>query len=79
MACVFASEIKAKDCASLPVPAVFDLDGSGLLGRWRSDVNTGSAEQPGSDVWAGPARIANAVRSGSGPSVRWSSSAGSTR
>jgi len=35
-----------------------DLDGSGSLGRWRSDVNTGSAELPTSDVWAGPSRIA---------------------
>jgi hypothetical protein len=34
-----------------------DLDGSGTLGRWASDVRTGTAGAAGSDVYAGPARV----------------------
>jgi len=37
--------------------AFVDLVGSDL-GRWETDVNTGTAGAPASDVWAGPARIA---------------------
>jgi len=42
----------------LPCDAFLDLDGSGRLGRWETDVDTGEPGHPGSDVWAGPARIA---------------------
>jgi hypothetical protein len=41
-----------------PRDVFVDLDGSGELGRWESDVNLGDASQPSSDVWAGAARIA---------------------
>jgi hypothetical protein len=34
-----------------------DLDGSGDLGRWESDTDTGTDGAPGSDVWCGPARL----------------------
>jgi len=36
-----------------------DLDGSGRLGRWESDVALikTEGERPGSDVWCGPARL----------------------
>jgi len=40
-----------------PTDAFLDIDGSGAFGRWETDVNTGSADAPASDVWAGPARI----------------------
>jgi hypothetical protein len=40
-----------------PTDVFLDLDGSGSLGRWESDVNTGTSKAPASDVWAGPARI----------------------
>lgn len=35
-----------------------DLDGSGRLGPWESDVNTGSLEAPTGDAWCGPSRLA---------------------
>lgn len=37
-----------------PHSVYLDLDGSGALGRWESDVRVAGA----SDVWAGPARLA---------------------
>jgi hypothetical protein len=43
---------------ALPCDAFLDLDGSGRLGRWETDVDTGPPGSPASDVWAGPARIA---------------------
>ncbi len=39
---------------STPSDIFIDLDGSGALGRWESDVRVGGT----SDVWAGPARLA---------------------
>lgn len=42
-----------------PSEVFIDLDGSGALGRWESDVIvTGDGLAGGSDVWAGPARLA---------------------
>jgi len=43
---------------SQPCDAFLDLDGSGRLGRWETDVDAGQPGNPASDVWAGPARIA---------------------
>ncbi|MGQ0552872.1 MAG: hypothetical protein ACT4PU_06600 [Planctomycetota bacterium] len=40
-----------------PCDAFLEVDGSGALGRWETDVNTGTAAKPGSDVYAGPARF----------------------
>jgi hypothetical protein len=40
-----------------PCDVFLDLDGSGRLGRWESDVNTGSFEAPAGDCWCGPQRI----------------------
>ncbi len=40
-----------------PMDVFLDIDGSGGLGRWETDVNTGTATNPASDVWAGPSRI----------------------
>lgn len=40
-----------------PCDVHLDLDGSGRLGRWESDVDTGTRGHPASDVWAGPAHI----------------------
>jgi hypothetical protein len=42
----------------LPCDVYLDLDGSGRLGRWETDVDTGPPGRPASDVWAGDARIA---------------------
>jgi len=41
-----------------PCDAFLDLDGSGRLGPWESDVNTGSLEAPAGDAWTGPLRLA---------------------
>ncbi|HZM00734.1 MAG TPA: hypothetical protein VFD43_10825, partial [Planctomycetota bacterium] len=41
-----------------PCDAFLDLDGSGRLGRWETDVDIGRPGQPAADVWAGPAGIA---------------------
>jgi len=49
----------------VPCDAYLDLDGSGRLGRWESDVNAGTPSAPASDVWAGPARIS--LRAHHGP------------
>jgi hypothetical protein len=40
-----------------PCDVFVDLDGSGRLGRWESDVNTGSDDEPAGDCWCGPQRI----------------------
>jgi len=43
---------------SAPSDVFIDLDGSGTLGRWESDVRVAAdGLAPGSDVWAGPARL----------------------
>lgn len=42
-----------------------DLDGSGALGRWESDVDVGLPGTPAGDVWCGPARIS--LRAHHGP------------
>lgn len=45
-------------CAK-PSDIFIDIDGSGTYGRWESDVIvTADGLAPGSDVWAGPERIA---------------------
>ena len=41
-----------------PCDVFLDLDGSGRLGRWESDVNTGTRELPAGDCWCGPQRLA---------------------
>jgi hypothetical protein len=37
-----------------PCDVFLDLDGSGRLGRWESDANTGTREVPAGDCWCGP-------------------------
>lgn len=41
-----------------PCDVFVDLDGSGRLGPWESDVNTGSSDAPAGDAWCGPLRLA---------------------
>jgi len=41
-----------------PCDVFLDLDGSGRLGRWESEVNTGTLQDPAGDCWCGPQRIA---------------------
>jgi hypothetical protein len=41
-----------------PLDVYLDLDGSGRVGRFETDVTIGGAEPPASDVWCGPARLA---------------------
>lgn len=53
-----------------PCDVFLDLDGSGRDGRWESDVTVGDGDPPGSDVWAGAARLA--LRAHAPPTGVWS-------
>jgi hypothetical protein len=41
-----------------PSDVFVDLDGSGRLGRWESETDTGGAGAPAGDCWCGPMRLA---------------------
>ena len=57
-ACWTSQALTLEIVTATPSDVFVELDGSGRLGRWETDVNIGTDEEPASDVWAGPARLA---------------------
>ncbi|MFT7462597.1 MAG: hypothetical protein ACI9EF_000938 [Pseudohongiellaceae bacterium] len=58
-ACWTEDALTLRITTPLPSDVFIDLDGSGALGRWESDVivSVDGGLTSGSDVWAGPARL----------------------
>lgn len=57
LACWNEAELTLVVETDQPADVFIDLDGSGALGRWESDVLIETDGVPGSDVYVGPARL----------------------
>lgn len=57
-ACWDADALVLEIVTPFAADAFLDLDGSGHLGRWESDLRIGPVDGGGTDVWCGPARLA---------------------
>jgi len=57
-ACWTASALTLEVLTDEACDVFVDLDGSGKLGRWESDADTGGGGPPAGDCWCGPRRLA---------------------